>query len=219
MAKTRFSTRSLLNACRFGRLDHVQYLLEVCKEDPNQTDDRGSTALHMACKAGHVNCVSFLLEKGAKPNLQDFQGNTPLHNACEAQAEECISALLHYGEVDSDIQNFYNETPLFLIAELGNEKCVDILLEAGEADADMPCEHDQTPLFIACAANDNLRCASVLLHAGADPMKPTIEGKTALDVIREKHGETEARKVFHLFEKLTKCREVCPDEMMVDEIS
>jgi hypothetical protein len=52
--------------------------MDVSFKDPA---DKECTALHMAAAAGHVECVRFLLDKGADPQLQNAFDDTPMHGA------------------------------------------------------------------------------------------------------------------------------------------
>ena len=44
-------------------------------------DHRGNTAVHLAAKHGHVECLEFLLMRGAQPSLVNAQGHSALHIA------------------------------------------------------------------------------------------------------------------------------------------
>lgn len=60
-------------------------------------DDVGFSALHHACKSGHVEVVTSLLKAGAKYSLKDVEGRQPLHVACEHDQLACAKALLRAG--------------------------------------------------------------------------------------------------------------------------
>ncbi|CAN6456117.1 unnamed protein product [Victoria cruziana] len=49
--------------------------------DPNVTDSKGRTPLHVATANGYEGCVSVLLQHGCNINIKDLNGNTPLWNA------------------------------------------------------------------------------------------------------------------------------------------
>ncbi|XP_019189625.1 PREDICTED: potassium channel AKT1-like [Ipomoea nil] len=46
--------------------------------DPNESDNNGRTALHIAASKGYQNCVLLLLDFGADPNSRDSEGSVPL---------------------------------------------------------------------------------------------------------------------------------------------
>ena len=52
----------------------------------------GETALMMALKAGHMECVQVLLDKGAKVNMQNVVSGVIIH---------CVHAMQHVHRVPS----------------------------------------------------------------------------------------------------------------------
>ena len=50
------------------------YLISV-----NVTDDEEHYPVHFCCKSGHLNVLSYLLEKKALPHVCNIYGDTPLH--------------------------------------------------------------------------------------------------------------------------------------------
>ncbi|KAI9125936.1 hypothetical protein K1719_003354 [Acacia pycnantha] len=68
----------------------VNNLLEHLKEqsdpmmeclDPNESDNTGRTALHVAASKGSEKCALLLLDYEADPNVKDCEGNVPLWEA------------------------------------------------------------------------------------------------------------------------------------------
>ena len=55
---------SLILSTFLGKFDDVKNLVENEKQDVNQTDDYGDTALHMAVTKGRLDYVKYLVEKG-----------------------------------------------------------------------------------------------------------------------------------------------------------
>ena len=73
---------SLVIAARKGDLDRVKAAV-IRGED---IDGRGSdedTALHNACRNGHVDIVKYLLANGANTELKAWSNWTPLQGACK----------------------------------------------------------------------------------------------------------------------------------------
>lgn len=57
-------------------------------------DHRGDTAIHLAAKNGHAECLEFLLMRGAQPSLVNAQGHSALHVAA---TYEIAKMLLKHG--------------------------------------------------------------------------------------------------------------------------
>ena len=51
----------------------------------------GDTALHIACKEGHVNVIESLLSQGADMTIKNNDGNTPLDECQDTRNYEIIS--------------------------------------------------------------------------------------------------------------------------------
>ncbi|KAA3679405.1 E3 ubiquitin-protein ligase mind-bomb [Paragonimus westermani] len=58
------------------------------------TSFAGSTALHVACDAGHLACVALLLQFGAKRHLRDGSGNQAIHAAAQGGNVNILRLLL-----------------------------------------------------------------------------------------------------------------------------
>jgi len=54
---------------------------------------RGETALHVACRARHLQVIALLLERGADPLAIDDEGRTALDIARAANNEDAVSLL------------------------------------------------------------------------------------------------------------------------------
>lgn len=55
--------------------------------DPNLRDGDGATPLHFAASRGHLSCVRWLLNHGAKLSLDKY-GKSPINDAAENQQVE-----------------------------------------------------------------------------------------------------------------------------------
>ena len=60
-------------------------------------DGNGRNALHLASRAGHENCITYLIEKGVDANVVDREGLTPLMHATNAGNEAASNLLISKG--------------------------------------------------------------------------------------------------------------------------
>ena len=120
----------------------------------------GHTALHIACKKGHIQTARALLDANALLEACDVEQYTPLHLAAEWGHLEITAALLAAGAAHgARIVPGRGQTPLHLAAARGHADVVRLLL-AAHADVDdlaetQSCwwwERDVTPLHAAVGA-------------------------------------------------------------------
>ena len=113
-----------------------------------QTD--GKMPLHLAAEKGHLSCLKWLLEMGAKINARvrsSTNSATPLHLAAENGHLECLKCLVELG-ADVNATNINGETALHLAAYNGHVGCLKTLIES-EADLKFPNKCGETALHIA----------------------------------------------------------------------
>ena len=80
----------------------------------NVADQHGDRPLHKACKGGHVQIVSQLLEYNAVVGAQNNDGTTSLHLASTTGAVSVVKKLIEYG---ADVNGMDNQghTALFSV--------------------------------------------------------------------------------------------------------
>lgn len=121
-------------ACFEGDVDVLRALLA---NDPNlvraRTDDvSGSTGLHLAAGAGHLDAVRLLLERGADPNTRDVGDNIyPLHLAAANRHVEVVRGLLDAGGDVHGFGDVHNGDTIGWAAAAGNEAVLQLLIERG----------------------------------------------------------------------------------------
>ncbi len=91
-------------------------LLLTTRLNINHKNQDGFTALHLACKGGHVSCVTFLLGKGAKFS-RSYHGETELMLATKGQSLQLIQILAEYG-ADVTLYNTKQQTCLHYAAKI-----------------------------------------------------------------------------------------------------
>lgn len=105
----------------------------LCDTTPtvHSCDDRGVTALHIACLYGHAQIVDLLITFGASVHATDFGGSNPLHYAASRGHQNALLLMLHAGTDISALDSDRNSA-LHLSAANGHEGCVKALLYYAE---------------------------------------------------------------------------------------
>jgi ankyrin repeat protein len=140
-----------------ARNNNTQLLNELLLKntDINSVEDRGSTALIIACYNDNFEAAKMLLEKGANPNIQDKMGNTALMGVCFKRLCKMAKLLLEY-KVAIDQQNFNRANALIFAATFGAEDILKILLENG-ADPSIRDNYNKTALdYALIQENENI---------------------------------------------------------------
>ncbi|KAK8568692.1 hypothetical protein V6N12_007236 [Hibiscus sabdariffa] len=169
-----------LNLCFAAQRGDDVLLHQLLKRelDPNESDNNGRTALHIAASKGSENCIRLLLSHGADPNCEDLEGIVPLweamlgghqkvakllnenganinagdvgHYACTAAEKNNLSLLKKIIHYGGDITcaSHTGHTALHVAVCEGNLEIVKFLVERG-ADIDKPDFHLWTPANLA----------------------------------------------------------------------
>ncbi|CAG2234021.1 unnamed protein product [Mytilus edulis] len=162
-------------ACYYGHKEVVKLLTEVGMII-NDTSDKGSTPLCLACRKGHYDTVKFLLnckgqtsksridstkkikmEAGININDTTNDGTTPLYLACQEGNYEAVKILLQLelkdqtcnSCVDTTIVNKDGWSALHVACCNGHTKVVTLLTDVG-IDINDKTNNGCTPLFLAC---------------------------------------------------------------------
>ncbi|KAJ6993750.1 potassium channel AKT1-like [Populus alba x Populus x berolinensis] len=159
--------------------------------DPNESDNNGRSAMHIAASKGSENCVLLLLDHGADPNCRDSDGNVPLWEAMlgghEAVAKLLIQngASIHHGDVGHFACTAAEKNNLNLLNE--------IVRYGGEVTG--PRTNGITALHVA-VCEDNAEIVRFLLDQGADIDKPDdVHGWTPRG-LADQQGHEEIRFIF-----------------------
>lgn len=180
----------LVRAAREGDRAGVVQAVRHSNEDVDAVDQHGRTALHEAASGGHYSVASTLLDLGRgysiDINRQDNMGQTPLAAAAAAGSDKVLQLLLQAG-ADPRQPDTRGVTPLMLAVEQSSLQCLRLLLKtpANPPDVDATDCFGSTALMRACAAEEQKRCAELLLSHGASPNEADKRGRSALHLAAE----------------------------------
>ena len=68
---------SLQIAVKKNSINMVKYFLNKKHKNINSRNNKGQTALHLACSTGNKNMINLLIKNGANVSAKDFSGNKP----------------------------------------------------------------------------------------------------------------------------------------------
>ncbi len=126
----------------------------------------GLTALLYASREGCVDCISYLVERGAKINMTDPEGVTPLITAIANMHFDAAKVLIEAG-ANIDKWDWWNRTPLYLAAD------VNTIPRGGRADSpslDETSSLEIIELLLKRGANPNIQVSLLVpfRQVGAD---------------------------------------------------
>ncbi|XP_050305932.1 protein fem-1 homolog C isoform X2 [Anthonomus grandis grandis] len=176
----------LFKACKFGRLEVVEYLIHTCGADIEQKgiyevlQDRSThivTPLWCAAVSGKLSIVELLLDAGANINAVSDSGSTPIRSACFMTHFEVVRYLVQHG-AEINTPNFNGGT--CLINSVQSVKLCHFLLENG-ADVNAKDIQNKTALHYAIQEH-RLESTKLLLEYGADYNAISRYGDDALQM-------------------------------------
>jgi len=124
---------SLHSCARRGDLEGVRKLVEDYQEDPNVQDVHSMTPLHYAAKRGHLSCVEYLVNHGAKLETKNTVGQTALHIASQASPAEFIEVarVLLLAGADPNTSSDHGMRPIHRVSKSGNIDLLSMLVKFG----------------------------------------------------------------------------------------
>lgn len=152
---------TIFEAAAVGDCERVRAIID--REDAllSGYSSDGWTALHLAAFFGHVDCVRFLLQRGADVEAvsRNAMHNRPIHAASAGGHAETLSALLA-GDADPNAHQAGGYTALHAAAKAGDAAMVGLLMAAG-ADPLIANDAGQIPADLAAdpALAERLRVA------------------------------------------------------------
>ena len=132
-----------------GKFKVIKTLLENAGPnlDINAENDKGCTALHLACNSGHCEVVKLLLAQGEKldVNREDNNGCSPLHVACKTGSIKIVEELCKNPAIDVNAKDIDGNTPLHIGCNHINCKVVEILMKHPNIDLNARNDDGFTP--------------------------------------------------------------------------
>ncbi|GFS40965.1 K+ transporter 1 [Actinidia rufa] len=159
--------------------------------DPNESDNNGRTALHIAASKGSENCVLLLLDYGADPNSRDSEGIVPLGEAIMANNEPVVKLLADNGATlsSSDVSQF-----ACTAAEQNNLELLKKIVHHG-GDVTLPKSNGSTTALHVAVCEGNAEIVKFLVDQGADIDKPDGQGWTPR-ALADQQGHEEIKLLF-----------------------
>ena len=107
------SGRTVLhNACRKGKLELVQYLVDNYPNMLTIRDEEGQSPFLLTGVSGSVEVVKSLISRGCDVHDKDNDGYTVLHNACQQGCLELVQYLSENFPDLLEVRNRRTQTPL-----------------------------------------------------------------------------------------------------------
>ncbi|KAM6179046.1 espin-like protein [Rhynchocyon petersi] len=152
-----------LVAAKQGDLATLEQLLEEgALGDP--TDALGAGLVHLAARAGHLDCVKLLVQRARLPGDQRaHNGATPAHDAAATGHLAELCWLVREGGCGLQDQDGSGVSPLHLAARFGHPMVVEWLLQEGHL-ATLETLEGALPLHHAAVSGD-LTCLKLLVAA------------------------------------------------------
>lgn len=165
------------HVARLGDIHLLQQILNDQRDEVNDKDDHGQTALCVASQHGHTVVVHALLVTGADVNLPDKKGFTPLMLSARTGFADTVKVLIDHG-ADVEARSANDDTALILSVTEKHLEVVRLLLEAG-ADVNALAGVCDTALMMA-ARGGNMEMVNLLIAADGDVNIRCNEAWTAL---------------------------------------
>ncbi|CAL0325724.1 unnamed protein product [Lupinus luteus] len=159
--------------------------------NPNESDNNGRTALHIAASKGNEKHVLLLLEYGANPNVRDSDGNVPLWEAIVG-GHESVSNVL----VENGANMKYGDMGEFacIAAEQNNLNLLKDIMHYG-GDITLPHSITGTTALHVAVSEDNVEIVKFLLEHGAAIDKPDMQGWTPR-ALADQQGHVDIKAIF-----------------------
>lgn len=177
--------RALVKAINDKQPELVKRLL-FAGASPNSTDERGTTALQLACASQNVDIVAAILACSPDVNLADRKKQTALYSAISVRHAAMVETLVKAG-ANLQVTDAKGYSPLAWACSLGAADMVTKLLELG-ADPNQKVPAGCEPVCVAVNKNA-CDVFTILLQKGADIQVSTAEKKSLVSHIIDNNAD------------------------------
>ena len=146
-----------LHVCAWYGLSFAISALEPEPRHVDVTESKyGQTPLMYACRKGHVDTTSKLLDLGASLGRVSTRGRTPMFEAIAGNHDKIVKLLVDRRPSSLDINathnKEYNRTALILTANLGRYQMAEVLLQHPDIDVNVQDSFGMTAIAAASRA-------------------------------------------------------------------
>ncbi|XP_060632229.2 ankyrin repeat domain-containing protein 53 [Anolis sagrei] len=124
---------ALHTAALRGRLDCIEVMVERYGVDVNLPSLTGWCPVHLVLSKENgdraLECLKFLISKGANVNVRNHNGMSPLHRAASEGHDKCVRALIRAG-ADVNAKDGEGQKPIDLARMWGQRACAKSLMDA-----------------------------------------------------------------------------------------
>ncbi|XP_024980236.1 potassium channel AKT2/3 [Cynara cardunculus var. scolymus] len=170
---------NLLTVAGTGNAAFLDELLKA-RLDPDISDSKGRTPLHIAASKGHEECVLVLLKHACNIHLRDMDGNTALWDAIASNHHSIFRILYHWASISDP---FTAGELLCAAAKRNDLSVMKGLLKHGLL-VDSKDHHGSTAIQIAVSEN-NIEMVKLLVLNGADVNDHTIKNKIPAENLKD----------------------------------
>eukprot|EP00029_Vermamoeba_vermiformis_P006937 TRINITY_DN2860_c0_g1_i1.p1 TRINITY_DN2860_c0_g1~~TRINITY_DN2860_c0_g1_i1.p1 ORF type:complete len:699 (+),score=132.14 TRINITY_DN2860_c0_g1_i1:64-2160(+) len=143
---------ALYHACRRGKIDIVNYLIEK-GADVNLGDKTGKNPLHLTARSTrdeNFDCFKALIKASTiDVNAGDYLKRTALHMAVCKGRQETVRLLVTHDKINVNVQDVDGITPLHLVYRFSREGFEEILFENKDLNVNLEDRMKRTPLHLA----------------------------------------------------------------------
>lgn len=170
----------LMLLCRLG--DHVNYkdefknnYMQYPNININKRIKRGKSLFHVACKYGHMNIISLLIDK-AKINKQtkhhDKNHQTPLHITIEHFHIDVVKLLISY-RAELNVLDYYKRLPIHYVSpgKTGNMVLFELLIKNGTS---VDSKYNGVTMLYQAVEDNEIEIVDYLMSLKASPFVPSL---------------------------------------------